>query len=112
MSDIIQLEIISSNLIIAHLIGEIDSSKLAELEVNLKPVVENPTVKILVLHCHDLVFIDSKIVGFLAYLRTTFTKSQRELRLAEINETINDILSLVGLTQVIPCYDSLDLALK
>ncbi len=103
-------EIIGSTAVI-HLKGEIDSSNLSEMELVIKPLLADPALQTFLLHCKELVFIDSKVVGFLAYLSTTLAKSKRPLVMAALNETVNDILSLVGLNQIIPHYPTLEDAL-
>ncbi len=105
-------EIIGDHTAIAHLQGEIDVHLLPEAEAVIKPLVENPALTTLVLDARALTFIDSKMVGYIAYLRTTTAKSGRHLCLVGVNETVNDILSLVGLMQVIPHFATLDEALK
>lgn len=112
MPDCIRIETIGPGAFVAHLKGEIDVTVLPQLEGVLKPLLEKAELKILVLHCRDLRFIDSKVVGFMAYLRTNFAKNKRQLFLAETNETVNDILSLVGLNQIIPHFGTLQEALK
>lgn len=112
MPDCIVTEIIGGQTAVAHLKGEIDVHRLPEAEAGLKPLVENSALTTLVLDARELTFIDSKVVGYIAYLRTTYTKSGRHLCLVGVNETVNDILSLVGLMQVIPHFATLDEALK
>ena len=100
------------NICLVHLNGEIDVSYLPDLENVVKPLLENAYYQAFVLDCENLLFIDSKIVGFMAYLYTTLTKNNRKLFIADTNETINDILTLVGLKTLIPYYDSAEEALK
>lgn len=100
------------NVCIVHLKGEIDVSYLPELESNVKPLLENVNYAAIILDCENLIFIDSKIVGFIAYLYTNLMKASRKLAIVDINETIDDILTLVGLKTLIPYYDSVEKALN
>jgi anti-anti-sigma factor len=97
---------------IVHLKGEIDVSYLPELESNARPLLENASYTTIIFDCENLLFIDSKIVGFTAYMYTSLTKSGRRLVITHINETINDILTLVGLKALIPYYNTLEEALN
>ncbi|MFH0820915.1 MAG: STAS domain-containing protein [Candidatus Peregrinibacteria bacterium] len=108
MPTFITLENHGTESLIAHLKGEVDVNQLPDLDAALKPALADPGLKTLILDCRELEFIDSKIVGFIAYLRTTLAKSQRQLCLAGLQETVNDILSLVGLTQIIPCFPTVE----
>jgi anti-anti-sigma factor len=99
------------NAYIIHMIGEIDVSNLSDLESIIKPIIDNANVKAIILDCKDLLFIDSKVVGYIAYLSTTFGHSERKLLIASANETINDILTLVGLTAIVPQFSTIDEAL-
>jgi len=99
------------NTYIIHLEGEIDVAALPQLESAMKPLVENVSINVFVLDCANLMFIDSKVVGYMAYLYTTLSHAQRKLMFAATNETINDILTLVGLTSIIPSFATVDKAL-
>jgi anti-anti-sigma factor len=95
-----------------HLTGEIDVNYLPQLENTLKPITEMTQLKGIILDCKKLVFIDSKIVGFIVYLYTRLSRSNQKLVIAETNETINDIMTLVGLTTIIKFTPTLDEAVK
>lgn len=99
---------IRGDLCIIHMAGEVDVTALPELESVAKPILENADIKNFVLDFKELLFIDSKIVGFMAYLYTTLMHSHRKLIFAAANETVNDILTLVGLTGIIPSFASVD----
>lgn len=99
------------NAYIVHMVGEIDISNLSDLESVIKPIIDNADAKALILDCTGLMFIDSKVVGYIAYLSTTFGHSERKLLIASANETINDILTLVGLTTIVQQFTTVDEAL-
>lgn len=108
----IEIKTIGRHFGVIHLAGEVDVNRLSELEKAVTPLLNQATVKILILDCDGLEFIDSKVVGYIAYLHTTLSKSQRQLAVAHVNETINDILTLVGLNAIIPFYDSVEVAIE
>ncbi|MBN1258597.1 STAS domain-containing protein [Candidatus Peregrinibacteria bacterium] len=105
-------EIIRTSFGLIHAGGEIDQTGLPDLENAVKPLLGNPALKILVLDCAALTFINSKVVGYLVYLHTTLAKSGRKLILAGLNETLTDILSLVGLITILPHYETWEQAVE
>jgi anti-anti-sigma factor len=96
------------NTYIIHLSGEIDITNLPEFESVMKPLLQNTNIQNFILDFNGLMFIDSKVVGYLAYLHTTLTHSKRKLIFSATNETINDILTLVGLTTIVPQFATVD----
>ena len=108
----IEIKTVDSSYCSIHMSGEVDVSNLDELEKAVNPMVEKKSVKGFVIDCTGLEFIDSKIVGYIAYLHTTLNHSERKLVIANMNETINDILTLVGLTTIVPAFPSAEEAIN
>lgn len=100
------------NTYIIHLTGEIDVTILPQLEAAIKPLLADTNIQAFILDCANLMFIDSKVVGYMAYLYTTLTHSQRKFMFAAQNETVNDILTLVGLTSIVSSFKTVDEALS
>ncbi|PIZ74283.1 hypothetical protein COY07_00890 [Candidatus Peregrinibacteria bacterium CG_4_10_14_0_2_um_filter_43_11] len=111
-SPLITTEVLNDHTVIARPVGEIDASNLPEMENILMPLIQNTALIDFVLDCENLTFIDSKVVGYMAYLHTTLARKNRRLLLVAANESVSDIFSLVGLTEIIPYFDSTDLALN
>ena len=100
------------NAYIIHMAGEIDISNLPDLEGAMKPLLDNKDIKAFILDCSELMFIDSKVVGYFAYLHTTLSHSERKLMIAAPNETVKDILTLVGLHTIVPHFATIDEAVN
>jgi anti-anti-sigma factor len=100
------------NAYVIHLEGEIDVSILSQMETAIKPLLADINIQAFILDCKNLMFIDSKVVGYMAYLYTTLTHSQRKFMFAAPNETVNDILTLVGLTSIVSSFKTVDEALS
>lgn len=92
--------------------GELDESNLHLLEENFSVLLPNLNKKIFILDLTGLIFMSSKIIGYLASLHTTLTHEHRKIILASYNENIADIIRLVGLDKLIPSYLSLEDALE
>lgn len=95
-----------NNVIILHLSGEVDVTNLQDLENFVSPLVSDNNNKSLIIDCKGLKFIDSKIVGYIASLYTFLSNSNRKIIISSVNETISDILTLVGLTNIIQSFAS------
>lgn len=95
-----------------HLTGEMDETNLPELETQMEPIVHGKTAGAVVIDADGLLFINSKVVGYFAALYSSLCKQSRALLIAGMNENIQDILTLVGLTNLIPTFKTADDALK
>jgi len=101
-----------NNAYIVHISGEIDISNLSSLESIIKPIIDDTNIKAIVLDCKNLMFIDSKVVGYFAYIYTALNHSNRKIMIVAANEIINDILTLVGLTAIIPQFTTIEESLQ
>ncbi len=102
--------------------GQIDESNLPEVSKVLDAFVIDPATKqinqetkYIVLNFNELSFINSKVIGYLASLYSTASEHGKKLLIIvdpKENETITDILSLVGLTTIIDHYPNLEEAIE
>ena len=92
--------------------GQVDESNLKDLSNVLDKLVEDKDTKYIVLNLKELEFMNSKVVGYLASLYSSLAEQGKKLVIVEANETILDILSLVGLTSIIENYTSLEEAIE
>ena len=92
----------NSNAITINMIGEMDVNRLPEFEEEAKKVLQKPEISQVILNMERMSFMDSKTIGYIAYLYTTLKRTNRKLIISKPNENIIDILTLVGLNQIIP----------
>lgn len=97
---------------IVNVVGELDESNLPEFEAVVNPLVQDEAVKALIFNLEGLEFMSSKIIGYFASVYTTLSSSQRQVIATNINQTINDILVLVGLDQLLTIYPTTEEALS
>jgi len=97
---------------IAFLHGELDESKLEDLSKALDPIQNDAKAKALILNLHNLEFINSKGIGFIVSAHTHFAKDKRKLILVDAQEAVMDVVTLVGLTSIIPYFNTVDEALN
>ena len=93
---------------VVSMTGELDENTLEPLKEQMAPVLDDENSKFLVLNLPELQFINSKGIGFFVFLHTHLAKAQRKLILVNAQEAVMDVLSLVGLTSVIPYFSSME----
>ncbi len=97
---------------VIHVAGELDESNLPQFESAITPIMEDKSVKVLIFNFMELKFMNSKVIGFFAYLYTTLSKDKRRIIFASYNQTIHDILALVGLDKLVDSAPTLDVAIQ
>lgn len=96
---------------VAVLDGQVDESNLDQMRSAFDPLVGDAAVRYLVLDMAKLTFINSKTIGYLAALYSRLSEQSKKMLFAQPSETVRDIVDLVGLTKIIPAYDSLQEAI-
>jgi len=97
---------------VIHVAGELDESNLPQFEAAITPLMEDKAVKVLIFNFMELKFMNSKVIGFFAYLYSTLNKDKRRIIFASYNQTIHDILTLVGLDKLVESSPTLDSAIQ
>jgi len=96
---------------IVVLTGEMDESSVETIKTKLDPLLNDLKIKNFVFDLRQLGFINSKGIGYLVSVHTHLSKNQRELILAEANQAVMDVISLVGLTTIIKYFATMEEAL-
>jgi anti-anti-sigma factor len=109
-ADIAESSTETTKILVFH--GELDESYLEDLKKQLDPILDDANIKSLIFDLHDLEFINSKGIGFIVSIHTHLAKDKRTLILIDAQEAVMDVVSLVGLTSIIPYYSSLEEALN
>jgi len=97
---------------VVHITGELDESNLPEFERTVGPVALDPKTQILIFNFMGLKFMNSKVIGYFAYLYTTLSRTQRKIIFACYNQNIRDIITLVGLDKVVESFPTLEGAIE
>jgi anti-anti-sigma factor len=97
---------------VIHVAGELDETNLPQFEAAIAPLMEDLSVKVFIFNFMELKFINSKVIGYFAYLYTTLSKDKRRIIFASYNQTIHDILTLVGLDKLVESAPTLDIAIQ
>ena len=98
---------------IANVSGQLDESNVDEKIKEIYKVLEQiPTGLKLVLNLENLNYMNSKSIGYVTDLYGKITKGSGLVVIASAKANIIDILQVVGLTQLLKTFDSLDDAKK
>ncbi len=100
------------SVLVVSLTGDLDISTLSALEEKMIPLLKDLSYKAFIFNLKDLKFMDSKGIGFFVYAYTTLNHGQRAMAIAEYSPALKDILTIVGLMKIIPCYPTLNEAMK
>ena len=95
-----------SGIVMANASGQLDESNLPELSSKIDPLLSMAEVRNLVFNFSKLEYLNSKILGYIANLSSEMEHAGKHIAIAEANSAVTDILDLVGLTTLIPCYPS------
>lgn len=97
---------------VIHVSGELDETNLPQFEETINALVLDPEIKVFIFNFMELKFINSKVIGYFAYLYTTLSKDKRRIIFASYNQTIKDILGLVGLDKLVESQATMDDAIE
>jgi anti-anti-sigma factor len=102
----------SQDMKVVHVTGELDESNLPQFEQAVTPLALDPTIKVLVFNFMGLQFMNSKVIGYFAYLYSTMSRTNRKMIFACYNQTIHDIMTLVGLDKLVDSEATLEGAIQ
>ena len=97
---------------VVHLTGELDEVAIEVLQQNVDPLLADETIKTIIFDFSELRFINSKGIGYLVSVHTHLSKFSRILTIVSANEAVMDVITLVGLTSIIPYFETLDEAVN
>lgn len=92
-----------------HVVGQLDESNVDEQAKLIYQAIEaNPTGLSLVFDVTGLEYMNSKSIGYMTDWYSKVSANGGKVVLAAPRENILDILQVVGLTQLVNTYPSLD----
>lgn len=101
----------SAHVKVVHLTGELDEVSIEELKKHLDPLIADTNVLKYIFDLTKLEFINSKGIGYIVSVHTHLTKDGRSMMIANATQEVMDVISLVGLTNIIPYHATLDEAM-
>ncbi len=107
----ITIEDLGENLKVAHISGQLDESNVDEKIQEIYKVIEQfPQGLNLIFDLENLEYMNSKSIGYITDLYGKITESGGQVAIASAKPNIVDILQVVGLTQLISTYESIQVA--
>lgn len=89
--------------------GQLDESNVDEQAKTIyKLIEETPKNLNLIFNFEELEYMSSKAIGYLTDWYSKVSSEGGKIVIAKARENIVDILQVVGLTQLINCYPTLD----
>lgn len=96
---------------IIKLVGQLDESNVDETARQIYDLIETfPQQSVLLFDMQELSYLNSKTIGYLTDWHLKMSEKQGKLALVGLRPNILDILNVVGLTQIVSNYDTLDAA--
>ena len=106
-----QSPVADKKLKIVHVSGQLDESNVDEkIQMIYKLLEETPQNLALILDFENLTYMNSKSIGYLTDLYGKLNETNGKIVIAKAKPNILDILQVVGLAQLIQCFDSTDMA--
>lgn len=108
---IVETEVVKPGVVVVHLAGDMDEESLDPIKEKVDPYLNDEQFSRIIFNFTQLKFINSKGIGYLVSVHTHLSKMQHELVLAAANETVMDVISLVGLTSIVRYFETLEEAI-
>jgi stage II sporulation protein AA (anti-sigma F factor antagonist) len=86
--------------------GELDKLGLDSVKTQVELIVDDLKPEKIVFDFDRLEFINSESIGFMMTLYMRLTKKNKKLIVLNAKSHVKDVLHVIGLTKLIPCYDS------
>lgn len=86
--------------------GEIDRDTIGAFRDKMEEYLNSVSQKNLLLNMEELQFINSEGIGYLSDIHNRFSTKEKTVSILKASDRIMDIFQLVGLNQIISCYES------
>lgn len=97
------------NVKIVSFAGQLDESNVDENSAIIYDLINKiPNGTFLIFDLYELTYMNSKSIGYLTDWHLKATDKEGQIILARAKENIVDILNVVGLTQIIKSFETLD----
>lgn len=94
---------------LAHFAGQLDESNVDDKAKEIYALIEaTKGTLFLIFDFEKLEYMNSKSIGYLTDWYTKLSEKQGSIVIARARPNIVDILSVVGITQLVKCLDTVD----
>lgn len=96
---------------VIKLVGQLDESNVDDQARQIYDLIETfPQQAVLLFDMQELTYLNSKTIGYLTDWHLKMSEKQGKLALVGLRPNILDILNVVGLTQIVSNYESMEAA--
>jgi len=96
---------------VLKLVGQLDESNVDDMARQIYDLIETfPQQAVLLFDMQELTYLNSKTIGYLTDWHLKMSEKQGKMALCGLRPNILDILNVVGLTQIVTNYETLDAA--
>jgi len=89
--------------------GQLDESNVDDKSKEIYKIIEeHPQNLFIIFDFENLEYMNSKSIGYLTDWYGKISESGGKIVIARAKENILDVLQVVGLTQLIPCFKSIE----
>ncbi|MBI5412563.1 STAS domain-containing protein [Candidatus Peregrinibacteria bacterium] len=92
--------------------GILDENTASAARSTLDQLVQGAVFSYLIFDLTELSYINSKGIGFLVSVHAHISKNNQKLVLVNPNESVNDVLTLVGVNTIMNCFASPEEAIQ
>lgn len=92
--------------------GDVDETSFHEIVTTIEGLLPDPQVTDVFVDLEQITFMNSKGLGHLIVLHGKLQELQKKLVLVGTNDFVSDLISMVGVVQMIPYYPTLEEALE
>lgn len=92
--------------------GEFDKAGHGEIREELDKTVKGFSGSVIVFDFTNLKFINSEGIGYLMEIHTHLVNRDKKLVIVGMNNHVADVFKTIGISEIIPVYDTLDEFLK
>lgn len=96
---------------VLNLKGQLDAHTFPVLQRQLEALVDGPEPRV-VLDCAELEYISSAGLGVLKKMTREFRNKKGDIRLAQLPPKIDNVVTLLGFSQVLKTFKGLDEAVQ
>jgi len=88
--------------------GEFDKVGRADVAPELESLIKNFTLDSLIFDFSGLKFINSESIGYIIDMQSRLSKYGKKFVLIGADQHVKDVLNAVGISEIIPMYETLD----
>jgi len=91
--------------------GNLVLERTSDVYAFVENIIENPDCKGIIFDCHRVHYVDSSGLGIIVSIYKTLKAHDKKFAISRINDSINDLLTLTKLDEILFIASDLDAAI-